>query len=104
MYWNFRGFTAENEIAWIRRPGLHPRRLKANDWREAMNEGMRTIQSVEGQEPVSWSGSDSGFSGHGFRFGAFEVDSKTGELRRELTSDPTKDYQPQKQQDPNPLP
>ncbi len=83
MYWDFRGFTAENEIAWIRRPGLHPRRLKANDWREAMTEGMRTIQSVEGQEPVSWSGSDSGFSGHGFRFGAFEVDSKTGELRRE---------------------
>ncbi len=48
-----------------------------------MTEGIRTIQSVEGQGPVPWSGSDSGFSGQGFRFGAFELDSKTGELRRE---------------------
>jgi TolB-like protein/DNA-binding winged helix-turn-helix (wHTH) protein/Tfp pilus assembly protein PilF len=48
-----------------------------------MTEGMRTIQSVEGQEPLSWSREDIGFSGHGFRFGAFELDSKTGELRRD---------------------
>lgn len=48
-----------------------------------MTEGMRTIQSIEGHEPTTWSGEAIGFSGHGFRFGAFELDSKTGELRRE---------------------
>lgn len=41
------------------------------------------IQPVEDAGVSSWTVSSSGFSGPGFQFGVFEVDTKTGELRKE---------------------
>ena len=48
-----------------------------------MSEGVTAIQGVEAAGPSPWTVSDGGFSGHGFRFGVFDLDTKTGELRRE---------------------
>lgn len=48
-----------------------------------MSEGVAAIQGVEATGPSTWTASDAGFSGHGFQFGVFELDTKTGELRKE---------------------
>lgn len=48
-----------------------------------MTDGVATIQGVEGGGLSPWTPSDAGFSGDGFQFGVFDLDTRTGELRKE---------------------
>ena len=48
-----------------------------------MSEGVSSIQGVEAEGVAPWTSTDAGFSGHGFQFGVFDLDTKTGELRKE---------------------
>lgn len=47
-----------------------------------VSEGVTAIQGVEAPDPSPWMANDAGFSGAGFRFGVFDLDTKTGELRK----------------------
>ncbi|MEO8359621.1 MAG: winged helix-turn-helix domain-containing protein [Vicinamibacteria bacterium] len=48
-----------------------------------MSEGLPAIQEVENDSTHSWTGTETGFPGEGFQFGIFELDTRTGELRKE---------------------
>lgn len=48
-----------------------------------MSEGATAIQGVEAGGSSPWTVSEAGFSGQGFQFSVFDLDTKTGELRKE---------------------
>lgn len=48
-----------------------------------VSEGVTAIQRVEGDDLLSSPTGGLGLSGQGFRFGVFDLDTKTGELRKE---------------------
>ncbi|MBX7185641.1 MAG: winged helix-turn-helix domain-containing protein [Vicinamibacteria bacterium] len=48
-----------------------------------MTDGVASIQPVEASDPSAWTHNTSEFAREGFRFGVFELDTKTGELRKE---------------------
>ena len=70
-------------MVWIREPPDQLGWAGLEDKGGPMSEGVSSIQGVEPEGLAPWPVTDAGFSGHGFQFGVFDLDTKTGELRRE---------------------